>query len=412
MDKPQNSLSSLLSEPQVPSTEREWWDLENAITQLFTPHGPIDEDALFAGRFEITSNVIDIIFQRGCHAIIYGERGVGKTSFANIVRDKIFSKSELVKVIKRNCTTRHNFLTIWRQVLDDYVIEGEKSDIFIPNDADAYSVLKALRAIEQREMPVIIIDEFDRVRDTETYEQMADLLKYLSDDGSKTTVIIVGVGDSVHELFGSHASIHRNTKQIKMPKMSRQELSAIFEKRQLVHGMSSSPAITRKIVDLSQGFPGYTHLIAQATFRAAAQRRSMQIDESDLQAGIQKCVNDADETIQEAYTSAVRSTKPTHYYKEAMTAFALTKTSDRGYFMAKDIKEPFSLIMQKPMDFPNFNRHLKEFQDQERGPVLEKRGKPKTYEYRFINPLLKPYAILHGIKDGIISMSDYEPFAS
>lgn len=402
-------LNALAGVYQEPTTEHEWWALENAISQLFTPHGPIDEDALFAGRFEITNNVIDVVFQKGCHAIIYGERGVGKTSFANILRDKIFSKTTAIKVIKRNCTARHNFHLIWRQVLDDYDIEGKTSDKFIPDGADAYAVVKALKLIEFDEMPVIIVDEFDRVRDSGTYEEMADLLKYLSDEGLNSTVIVVGVGESVHELFGSHASIHRNTKQIKMPKMSRPELSAIFDKRLPVLGMAFDTGIREKIIDLSQGFPGYTHLIAQAAFKAAARRREMIVRNADLLNGIQTCVSDADEIIQSDYEKAVRSTKPTHYYKEALTALALTKTSERGFFRAKDVKEPFSMIMGKEMDFPNFNRHLKEFQDVERGPVLIKHGKPKTYEYRFINPLLKPFAILHGIKDNIISMSDYSP---
>ena len=58
------------------------------------------------------------------------------------------------------------------------------------------------------------------------------------------------------------------------------------------------------------------------------------------------------------------------------------------------------------MEIPNFARHLQEFQTAERGPVLLREGKPKTYEYRFADPLLRPYAILTGIHSKQIQASD------
>src|ERR1700722_19841264 len=87
-------------EPQKPHSDSEWINLDIAITEAFSPHSPIDAEELFAGRIDILNDIIDAVFQKGCHAIIYGERGVGKTSFANILRDKVFSKSKLIKIIK------------------------------------------------------------------------------------------------------------------------------------------------------------------------------------------------------------------------------------------------------------------------------------------------------------------------
>ena len=50
------------------------------VGDVFRPSAPVDEKALFAGREEQVRRVIDAIFQRGQHVMIYGERGVGKTS--------------------------------------------------------------------------------------------------------------------------------------------------------------------------------------------------------------------------------------------------------------------------------------------------------------------------------------------
>ena len=408
-DKQPSLFAETPQSPTIPHSKEEWFSLDTAVMQAFTPHGPIDEDALFAGRSGLTLDVIDVVFQKGCHAIIYGERGVGKTSFANILRDKIFSRSSTIKVSKRNCTATHNYKTIWQDIFDDYIIEGRKSTEYITDNTTAYDIYKIFDMLSPSERTVIVIDEFDRVKDTSTFEKMADTIKYLADFGSRATIIIVGVGQNVHDLFGGHPSIHRNIRQIKMPKMDRAELLAILDKRMQILNMSAAEGIVSKIIDLSQGFPGFTHLIAQAAFRAAVARKEMTVSDFDLRSGIQRCVDLADEQIKDAYYKAVRSTKPNHYYKEALTAFALAESNERGYFKAMAIKEPFSAIMGKPMEIPNYARHLKEFQDLERGPVLAREGKPKSYEYRFLDPLLKPFSILYGIKDGIISMADFVP---
>src|SRR5262245_41359226 len=53
--------------------------------ELFTPSAPIAIAELFAGRQLQLSKMIDAIGERGRHIILFGERGVGKSSIAQIV---------------------------------------------------------------------------------------------------------------------------------------------------------------------------------------------------------------------------------------------------------------------------------------------------------------------------------------
>jgi transcriptional regulator with AAA-type ATPase domain len=53
--------------------------------KIFTPSAPIDDQALFAGRVNQLNRIIGAISQRGQHAILFGERGAGKTSLANVL---------------------------------------------------------------------------------------------------------------------------------------------------------------------------------------------------------------------------------------------------------------------------------------------------------------------------------------
>ena len=62
-----------------------WQELDVKLSQVFSPATAISRRDLFHGRHAIVRRLIDTANQAGQHAIIYGERGVGKTSMANVL---------------------------------------------------------------------------------------------------------------------------------------------------------------------------------------------------------------------------------------------------------------------------------------------------------------------------------------
>ncbi len=119
-------------------------DLLNVV---FSPASPIKKRELFFGRKQQVDKVKQALEQRGQHAILYGERGVGKTSLANIISE-IFPDVICSKV---TCNRTENFDAIWRKALSKITITyssegigfkaGEKKEIkqldfFIQNVED------------------------------------------------------------------------------------------------------------------------------------------------------------------------------------------------------------------------------------------------------------------------------------
>jgi len=52
---------------------------------------------------------------------------------------------------------------------------------------------------------------------------------------------------------------------------------------------------------------------------------------------------------------------------------------------------------------PDFSEQLNKLAtDEWRGLVLERRGTPRKYKFRFRKPLLRPYIIMKGIDDGLV----------
>src|ERR1700721_988453 len=98
------------------------------INETFTPGSPIDSKDLFAGRQRQRDKLINTIFQKGEHAILYGERGVGKTSLANILFDFLVFMGEFKYYrAKINCSSDMSFESIWTSIFKQFVFtNGEE----------------------------------------------------------------------------------------------------------------------------------------------------------------------------------------------------------------------------------------------------------------------------------------------
>ena len=77
------------------------------VNSVFTPHTPVEIGNLFAGRQKQLKQVQESFFSKGSHIIVYGDRGGGKSSLANIVKfvyssESIFCyRTYLVSLLKR-----------------------------------------------------------------------------------------------------------------------------------------------------------------------------------------------------------------------------------------------------------------------------------------------------------------------
>lgn len=57
----------------------------NSVSSVFSPSAPINSTNLFQGRIQQLMEVHSAVLERGEHIILHGDRGVGKTSLANII---------------------------------------------------------------------------------------------------------------------------------------------------------------------------------------------------------------------------------------------------------------------------------------------------------------------------------------
>jgi Cdc6-like AAA superfamily ATPase len=402
----QLDFNELLSAGFKPETDADWDLLLGANQTLFKPKTPIDDDRLFQGRVKQVQDVMDVVWEEGGHAVIFGERGVGKTSLANIIVKKVLSVIQAVKGYKVSCAPGDSFFQLWSNILNDFEFDGRPVPDVLKNEKNPYAVYKILESLDFTKFQLFIFDEFDRVKSKATTTMMADLIKHFSNNPLNLTVLVVGVGDTLLDLFASHESIARCCTQIRMQRMSPGELEDIINDRLPKLGLTMDTKVLASIVKLSQGLPGYVHLIAQLAVKAALMERSLFVEERHLRTALDTALEKADYGTRQEYYQAIESPAKDHRYKEALLACALAETNELGLFYAGAVREPYSKIRGRQMDIAHYATHLSEFCSDERGPALLKTGKPKRYQYRFANPMLQPLVVMMGVRDKLISLED------
>jgi hypothetical protein len=398
-------LPGLGPEPEkpLPQTDQDWFAKRFQISELFSPTEPVREADLFVGRTEHITKVTEGIIQAGQHVVVYGERGVGKTSLTNIISNRIFSKYPKFKFFKVRCLTGYNFVSIWERAFENHKWEnGTYAMDDIDATLDANVLLKLASRFEDGMRPVFVFDEFDRIADSETKLQLAETIKLLSDEAPRITVVVVGVAKTVRELISEHESIRRAIKQIGMPRMYGEEIADIVKLRLTRAGMIIEDAALETIVWLSRGMPAFAHLLGMNAAKAAINRKSMLIGDAVVIGALQPCLDEVDETTRESYAKATQSARPANFLKETLLACALATPDEFGRFTAGSVREPISRILKKQRDIPDFNRHLKAFCSEDRGAILEREGNPHNYHYRFIDPLMQSYVMIKGVKDKLL----------
>jgi len=365
------------------------------VGSVFTPGAPIDDYALFGGRMDQVTDVINTVGQKGRHVILYGERGVGKTSLANVLAE-VFAGFDgfRLKSVGVNCQTSDDFASLWSNVFRELEWNGNGTWAGrIPDEPE--QIRYALERLENQAL--IVVDELDRLEDDDALSLLADTIKTLSDHAAPVTLVLVGVADSVDDLLGDHYSVGRALTQVHLPRMSTAELEEIVDKGLSELRLDVDPEARRRIARLSEGLPFYTHSLALHAGQHAVADDRARIEEVDVSRAVQRVVSKTQHSIQAAYETAVRSPRKDTLFQQVLLAAALAPKGPLGHFTAGAVREPMSRIMGEQVEISKFNRHLNAFAGEKRGRILEKSGEERGWFYRFRDPLLQPFVLLQGL---------------
>ena len=399
--------------------EQELLDRMQRVAEGFRPAAPIDRRSLFSGRAEQISEIFSVVAQPGQHAVIYGERGVGKTSLAAVAAELLEGANVLTA--RTTCDVSDDFSSVWRKALGEVGFRSRRRKIGfadaheekLETGANALGSTRSRRtacepcwsAWDAHQPVAVFIDEFDRLRDPDAGVRFADTIKALSDRVVPATIVLIGVADSVAGLIREHRSIERALVQIHMPRMSRDELAEIATSGLAGARMTIAPTALTRVTAVSQGLPHYTQLLTQLAARAALADYRAGVGVRDVDEAVERAVARAQGSVVEAYRQATAA-KGDAIYPQVLLACALAGEDQYGYSGADEITEPLSKILGRPCKPLTFARHLDRMSRVGPRAGAREARVPGARRYRFENPLLQPYVLMRGLSEGAVRLKD------
>lgn len=389
---------------------------QERLDKSFTPHRPIDLPEFFAGRLDLLYRANDAANTSGLHIVLFGERGTGKTSIAHVLAHRLQEpeRRDGRRAILVSCNSSDNYASIWRKVFQEILLEqrqlgfAQQAAVTVVGRVDLDASMRDPNDVRLlvRSLPnpsVIFIDEFDRVPpDSDARRLMADTIKLFSDTNVRSTIVLVGVAESIDELVTEHRSIARNIAQIQVKPMTVEELSEIVQKGFERAGLGCEGGLDRRIAYLSQGYPHYAHLLGLWAGRRAIEAGRLEVTADDLRRAIPDALENASGGVQHEYARAVGSVRKDTLYKEVLLACALAPKDALGRFSATDVREPLRAVTGHDYGTGAYQGHLAKFCEALRGPVLKRTGSRRNYRWQFVNPQLIPYVRLQGMRYGYL----------
>jgi hypothetical protein len=383
---------------------------DSGIRNIFTPHQPIAESDLLFGRQTEVQSIFETLNTPGQHVLMFGERGVGKSSIANVV-------STVVQVImgrnvhRKRCDSSDTFESILKGPLaevgadltlvnvteqddragglDVKLISGSIAKSIVATYAASHSlspstVAEAIEGLDG----VLIVDEADAIGNAEDRRKLAELIKLLSDAGSAFKIMVVGIADTGAELTAAHPSVQRCLRETKLDRMSPRELAEIVTNGGGKAGLRFSSTVVQSIVRLSAGYPHFTHLIALKCAEQAVAEERVTIKSLELKSALSLAVKDAEGTLKRGFDEATRSGSTVMYRNIVLGAASV----DAEEFNASTLREAVDRITGGSISQGSLNNFLIRLVSDDGLSILTRTAKGV---YRFTDPRMASYARMH-----------------
>ena len=278
--------------------------LRSKLRNAYTPAQPVTDRRRFAGRTKIMTTLIRSIEDQRLHTVIYGERGIGKTSLLQVLSQAAQEARYLVVYI--TCGVRSEFDETFRSIATHIPlmyhsaygptsVEGERGDTLasllgpepmtVSSASDAFAKIEGTRVL-------VILDEYDRASSEDFRRSIAELLKSLSDQAVRVQVLIAGVAANLTELVANVPSIQRNVFAMRIPKMTPEEIRDIVKNGEAVSDLHFDDAATHAIITRCMGFPYLATLISHRAALVAIDDARTTIRAGDVAVATEEAVDE------------------------------------------------------------------------------------------------------------------------
>ena len=393
---------------------------EKSLT-VFSPSEPITLVEKLKGRNDFLRRFKAELSTPGKHGILYGDRGVGKTSIAELAEFYLNRSTGHCFIVR--CSANSTYESIFGDLLKQIGIThttgtiestnetklGSKMGLVAAERSDGektlYNPIRSGIAVNPqslveayRELPgaLLVIDEFDRVINDEAHTLITDTLKHFSDDPTcDVTVLLVGVAESVGQLLTSHPSISRCIAEFSLPRLDLQSLEAVLIDGFEAVGIECPASIVNRIATLADGFPHFVHLFGLSLTRqclnqiADGVRVDFKVDAAAYRAALDDVIKSSEESLRKAYEAATETISPgRNMFRRVIEGVAMSQKRD---LRATEIVANINSLYSEHLQAKKIRYHLAGLTNG-RNHTLQK---VRRGIYKFSDPMMRAYVRLN-----------------
>lgn len=399
----------------------------------FTPAKEVQDIDRFAGRAELLNSLADALQSDGAQIVLYGQRGIGKSSLSRVLSQIASNDTAAIERLSAKPHEAFDFLPIYLSC-DDSITDVEKVCLRLLTDdnalapwipfkvaektsggtvggklnvrilelsgsaedsiteraseveADVFSTfVNACNAVVKSGVAknglLIIIDEFDRVRDK---AGIASLMKAL---GPESVVFaLVGVADTIEQLIADHESVARQLADgtIHVTPMARPELAEIIARAMdaLDNKYSFEADAQEWITTIARGHPFYVHLVGKHALLRTISRKANVVTIGDAKEALADIAFKGSAPIQEGtYKRAVG-----HSYIRERILKTLANRDEQEIYTTDVYGQ---LAKELGVDPSAISVYVGQLASEKYGSVIHK---TRERYYRFNDSLFKAYA--------------------
>jgi hydroxyethylthiazole kinase-like sugar kinase family protein len=359
------------------TAKRETAIAKSKVREVFTPSQPVTMAEFLLGRDSNIGRLIEILNTPGQHALLFGDRGVGKSSLANVTCAiiKMHEYFDPKHVFYKICGSEDTFESILKDPLrmvgiDASIVEAstshkEKAAAKL-SAVVATGDLESIRESSQKRKQslsvssvadllkgangLLVIDEADAIKDDFDKKRIAELIKLLSDCGSGFKIMVVGIAETGTQLIAGHKSVERCLGEVKLDRLAEPELWKIIKNGQTKikgHRLEFDHEVVNSIVTISNGYPYFTHLLALKCAEEAIVAGRYTVRKEHLIEATMIAAEGAEGALRSAYQKAIRSSAANgDLYRIILLAAAKMPKHE---FAAKELREEVCRIWGKAL---------------------------------------------------------------
>ena len=413
-------LRPVLTQPEA--------DFGAMIGKVLSPSRPLQSQEFLRGRDEQLSGIKKALYQPGRHVLIYGFRGVGKSSLAQTAAYALSIGADPILV---GCEAKSTLTTVIEDVINEAVNKNPTTEKKVKEAGASFSsfgfggsiktttqvsavtepgsVNEAVRLIQYlcdhtQSKPVIVVDEFDQIRGENEQEAFTNFVKQISDKHVPARFIFCGIGDSVDAIMAAHGSADRYFHTVslgQLPWEARFEIVA-FAAEQL--GIEIDDNTLYRIARISDGFPYFVHFISEKLFwRVYEARNDGQVTGELFGLAMSDAAAGMEMRLKRPYETATR--KYTNDYEHVLWAAADGHELSRR---STDIFESHLRLangrLETPLDRRRFNQRLNALKQPSHGSILT--GTRQGW-YEFTEKMIRGYVRLRAEQVGLVLDADH-----